>query len=166
MTAPRPRRRPVAADDAIDQEKRQQLLTGFAVDGGYGRNPQGDLLDQMRQDWEANRDELLAEWVATNPGTRPLAWWEFDAPAGTRRETIDGSPHPFDRPERESLRQKWHSEHPHMNYDTGFLRLYRGTPAITVEHVRYESEIDYLQRLELLLPGELERVDPRLLKGV
>lgn len=30
--------------------------------------------------WEQQRDTLLAAWVQERPGTRPWAWWCFDAP--------------------------------------------------------------------------------------
>ena len=30
--------------------------------------------------WNELRDEILAEWTATAPGTRPSFWWKFDAP--------------------------------------------------------------------------------------
>ncbi len=34
----------------------------------------------LRDLWETHRDEVLANWVRENPGTRPARWWEFDAP--------------------------------------------------------------------------------------
>ncbi len=30
--------------------------------------------------WAAVRDEILAEWIAERPGTRPRMWWRLDAP--------------------------------------------------------------------------------------
>ena len=30
--------------------------------------------------WELHRDQILSEWAAKYPGTRPFAWWEFNAP--------------------------------------------------------------------------------------
>lgn len=36
--------------------------------------------DRLRTDWLAMRDDLLAAWIREAPGTRPWAWWEFDAP--------------------------------------------------------------------------------------
>ena len=30
--------------------------------------------------WNELRDEILAEWIVTAPGTRPSFWWKSDAP--------------------------------------------------------------------------------------
>jgi hypothetical protein len=30
--------------------------------------------------WEVARDAVVAEWIRRHPGTRPQAWWTFDAP--------------------------------------------------------------------------------------
>src|SRR5262245_3435777 len=36
---------------------------------------------QFRDLWATHRTELLAEWMRTQPaGTRPWAWWEYEAP--------------------------------------------------------------------------------------
>lgn len=32
------------------------------------------------EEWEACRAELLQQWIKERPGTRPWAWWHFDAP--------------------------------------------------------------------------------------
>ena len=37
------------------------------------------LLDGLQQAWKRRRDELLPAFIAENPGTRPWAWWAFDA---------------------------------------------------------------------------------------
>lgn len=34
----------------------------------------------LRAAWDSARDEVLAEWIRDHPGTRPWAWWRFDAP--------------------------------------------------------------------------------------
>lgn len=155
MTAPRQRRKPVAPVAALPDACRYQLLTGCDHFGcGFGRDPTGAALDRMRADWQTHRDELLAEWIAEHPGTRPFAWWQFDSVG--RRETIDGSVHPFDRPERRELCRRWHAAHSGMRHDERFVELFFGVPVICVEWVRYESERAYLARLNLLTPDELE----------
>ena len=88
--------------------QREELLTGLdysALGGGFG----GD--DQIRRlAWERHRDELLAYWTGTaaageyrgdlgeprpgGPGTRPWAWWTYDAPEEERRITGEGEPVP------------------------------------------------------------------------
>src|ERR1700733_3842590 len=30
--------------------------------------------------WAQHRDQILADWTATKPGTRPVCWWCYDAP--------------------------------------------------------------------------------------
>jgi len=71
------------------------------------------LGEEARRDWEANKAELLAywlqdpiEWARTNvsqfgyprpgaPGTRPWAWWWFDAPEPRPIIAIDADPDSF-----------------------------------------------------------------------
>jgi hypothetical protein len=44
----------------------------------YG--PEGVVKLTLRQAWEENREDVVAEWVKRKPGTRPSAWWKWDAP--------------------------------------------------------------------------------------
>lgn len=153
MTARRPTRQMVAPVAAMSDGCRQHLFDGFSFIGeGY---PDSDptALERMRADWQRHRDELLAEWIASRPGERPFVWWLFDAP--TRRETIDGSVHPFDRPERQERCETWHSQHPEMRHPERFVELFFGVPVIAVEAARYESQRHYLTRLGLLTSDEL-----------
>ncbi len=36
--------------------------------------------DESEQAWAKYRKELLKTWIRQNPGTRPFAWWQHDAP--------------------------------------------------------------------------------------
>lgn len=36
--------------------------------------------DDRRAAWNEARGEILTEWIATAPGSRPSHWWKFDAP--------------------------------------------------------------------------------------
>ncbi len=160
MTARRPTRQMVAPVKALSDACREQLLTGhdFFTEG-YGHDAENDptAMERMREDWETHREEMLAKWIAEHPGSRPFAWWLFDAPA--RRETSDGSVHPFDRPTRRELCDEWHAQHPSEGYDRRFWDLYYGRPAIIVGEgmVHYESERAYLARLGLLTSDEFCR---------
>jgi hypothetical protein len=68
-----------------------RTITGVGLSAGekmelqYGPNPsQGSLFnsrEELVQAWTACRDELLDR---ANPGRRPLAYYEFDYPHGTR----------------------------------------------------------------------------------
>lgn len=42
--------------------------------------PPSRVHPSLRQCWEACRDEILPEWIAERPGTRPRAWWRWDYP--------------------------------------------------------------------------------------
>ncbi len=74
---------------------------------GHWFFPDSELEDdhKMRGLWEAHCMQLLADWVLENPGTRPWAWWRWDAPAEFRRriggigtaltKCLDGESAPF-----------------------------------------------------------------------
>lgn len=66
--------------------QRVALLTGEVPDDAppfefldWGYFSHGDR-PVVRAVWEELRDELLADWAKEHPGTRPYAWWVFDAP--------------------------------------------------------------------------------------
>jgi hypothetical protein len=95
---------------------------------------------RLREAIEEMGDELLAEWVATKPGTRPWFWWRFIAPEP--RQCLTG-PHRYTRPE--------YARVPH--------RYYFGVPRFAMAPEfgageEYESERDYLERLDLLTDHE------------
>lgn len=140
----------------------QQLLSGFDLIGtafGDDRSKPCDR-DAMREAWEALRDELLQEWIAEKPGSRPWAWWTFDAPERRRRigtwrvrdgaakdpitrqfadtdyELVeDGKPHPFDIPERQAYVRDWAAEYPEPASTAN--RLTFGKPSA---HVGYQVD--------------------------
>ncbi|MEP7307325.1 MAG: hypothetical protein ABJA98_17590 [Acidobacteriota bacterium] len=35
--------------------------------------------------WDQSKDDILADWINQHPGTRPAAWWDFDAPLAVER---------------------------------------------------------------------------------
>jgi hypothetical protein len=37
-------------------------------------------LFKVKDLWETHRDEVLAQYIADNPGSRPSLWWHYDAP--------------------------------------------------------------------------------------
>lgn len=155
MTAKRPMRRPIINATDLSHACRQQLLDGYSFfDEGYGDGDRtADMLERMKTDWVLYRDQILADWVTKHPGTRPWAWWQFDATA--RREPVDGSQHPFDRSERKRYAAKWQRLYPKR--DLRLFELLYGMPAISLgERCTFETEAQYLTRLNLLLPGEAE----------
>lgn len=60
------------------------LLSGIAPDGAEALLFLGDSA-ACRRTWRDLRDELLPDWIREHPGTRPWAWWEFDAPRWDRK---------------------------------------------------------------------------------
>ena len=38
----------------------------------------------QRQEWKEHRNKILVAWKRNHPGTRPAAWWWFDAPRWTK----------------------------------------------------------------------------------
>ena len=58
--------------DEIDHYN--EFLPDF--DAGMGR----DIIDY----WRACRDEVVAGWIRKHAGSRPFAWWRFDAPEPLR----------------------------------------------------------------------------------
>lgn len=64
---------PIALDD---------MLHGLLLIPGCGYALEGCQLDRARMamDWKRHRAHLLPEWIRERPGTRPYAWWLFDAP--------------------------------------------------------------------------------------
>jgi len=97
-----------------------------------------------RAAWEHLRDGLLPAWIAEHPGTRPRAWWKFDMPAGTRRERIDGEPHPHD--------QVIPGEYVDPDRRLFFGKAQR--VAMRERNAEYETQGSFLERHDLLTADE------------
>jgi hypothetical protein len=83
MPTKRTRRRASRRANAVTSESvRLMLLTGvyfYFLDPAPAREDTPPSDDVLRAAWELLREELIAEHVAAEPGTRPWAWWRFDA---------------------------------------------------------------------------------------
>ncbi len=71
-------RRTRKARPTVEAVEIHYLKTGdHSADDGF-------LLFRCEEDWhvlwEQLRDTIMAEWIRNHPGTRPWAWWGFDAP--------------------------------------------------------------------------------------
>jgi hypothetical protein len=120
-----------------------QLLTGGNHLGGYGvrHRPDSFRWDDARAAWDDLRDDLLPEWIAEHPGRRPFGWWAFDAIEP--RQLLPNTPD--------------------LAIDA---RLWFGLPLFFAPHscpdaidrpeAMYETEPDYLERLDLWEPCERE----------
>jgi hypothetical protein len=112
-----------------------------------------DAHAEWQDAWDARRDELLAEWLVDprRHGTRPWAWWAFDAPEPRRHTGGGGS-----TSDAKYIPGSTRVEHqrfiiaraPTPNCERVFLAESEPRPT-------WESESDYLQRLNLL--SEVER---------
>jgi hypothetical protein len=97
--------------------------------------------ERRRQAWEDLRDDLMADWIESNPFTRPDGWWRYEAPE--RRQCLSG-PHPHDDPAWPNNCPKW---------------LSRGKPRFCAVvpgdyKAQYETQREYLERLGLLTNHE------------
>jgi len=86
MPTTRRRRRQGRRDEPITDALRMFFETGQLPPGA----PLKDQLlmrdsSSARRVWREYRAELLPEFVVEHPGTRPHAWWRFDAPEPSRR---------------------------------------------------------------------------------
>jgi hypothetical protein len=126
--------------------------------------------------WQAVRDSLLGEWIPERPGTRPWAWWQFEAPEARRRLGGTGNRwadvHGDDRKQRFlfGLPTDWLSQSLVDYYNgRGLVQKDRNCwnldykegafPFVGVDAndpPRFESEAAYLQRHGVLTKPELK----------
>lgn len=139
--------------DEMGDEHRRVLLTGH----DYGSVFQD--ASERRGTWDELRDELLPTWIAANPGTRPWAWWAFDAPE--RRQRVNGL-HPFDNPERFAQLKRLHAD-ASVQTRSAQTALFFGKPRMLITRddftAKYETEPQYLRRLDLLTEAEAEALE-------
>ena len=137
----------------------EQLLQGFTThcNGGFGALHKGlGDIPAMQKAWEELKHELLPDWIRQYPGTRPYAWWKFDAKEP--RQRTDGVQHPFqDRVRKARVQASSSPKFRGMAYE-----LFYGCPRalITQEDFKaqYESELQYLDRLGLLTDEERKEI--------
>jgi len=44
------------------------------------------------KEWAKHKKEIMPGWINEHPGTRPWAWWKFDAPEMRKRLSGNGDP--------------------------------------------------------------------------
>jgi hypothetical protein len=156
---PRVSRRSKRRRHGYDDEQIRHLLQGYTFITGKGfsfnrRDHDGGDIEAMRKAWDELRHELLPQWIAEHPGTRPAAWWRFDAPE--RRQRTDGIVHPFDDRVRRKRVEEMARQHPSLLERA--YRLLFGIPSFLLPtddfRATYESEFAYLHRLDLLTDTE------------
>jgi len=111
----------------------------------------GGWSEDLNAEWEKYGDHVLETWTHTRPGTRPAFWWSEVAPEP--RQHVGGKltvKYPALHSPR-LINGKWSTTNRMIPFYY-CLDIDPGNPP------RFESEAAYLQRLGLLLPGELERL--------
>jgi hypothetical protein len=111
--------------------------------------------------WHEFAAEIVAEHVAARPGTRPVRWFEFDAPEHRRRLGGIGKPceqtglygYVLGIPESRA----WPRFDDH-DFITPMLSW--ASPVDKDNPPAFESQAAYLRRLGLFMPGEAERLGP------
>ena len=110
--------------------------------------------DALRPEWEKLRDVLLPQFVREHPGTRPWAWWAFDAPGHVA--------HRWTRSSVRSHRRKLHvAKSDSKRFWEAAYRLTWGYPAsfivpfdAGIKAAMFEQDWEYLVRHNLLLPED------------
>lgn len=74
--------------DELNQSLECELLHGRPLLPFLGLEFDDD--DLMFRAWQLHREQLLPVWIDQRPGTRPFAWWKFEAvPKYGERRTTD-----------------------------------------------------------------------------
>ena len=72
-----------SVDQGLTPEQLEFLFLGETEDGVYNYLWSSEAQEEL---WETHRDEVLREWLKEyEAGTRPFAWWKWDAPEPRRR---------------------------------------------------------------------------------
>jgi len=132
-----------------DSWQLQFLLTGkLPPDDDPDYNPFDGLdwrysrkSDPARELWEKEGARLLSAWIRQHPGTRPFAWWRYQAPE--RRRQIGGS--------GMAASDKWPAVMPRFD---DFGRSGWMVDVNPEDPPVFETEKDYLDRLGLLKARE------------
>jgi hypothetical protein len=125
--------------------------------GFFEFKPKAELLAL----WHEHSDEIVAEHVADNPGTRPARWWKYDAPRSPLG-TYSGCGYDGELPE--PRKRLGGTGRPAYEVKCFMPTFQYGVPDIWVgidedDLPIYESEAAYLKRHGLLLAGEGRRCD-------
>lgn len=79
-------RRRMTCEELTKSQRYSLLVVGDLSHHVWPGGDEPTRAELRREAWRTHKAELLAAWMIAEPGTRPLAWWQFDAPvpmAGT-----------------------------------------------------------------------------------
>lgn len=135
-------------------------IVAFLKDDEGAKFPYFTTDEEIRTTWEQIREEFIARWAEQRPGTRPTAWWRFDASEPRRRVGGTGQAafevladvEAYEMGIPISWVEPWHVDlyGPH----------FAGKPIDPSDPPAFEAQSTYIRRLGLLLPGELDRLSP------
>jgi hypothetical protein len=138
------------------------LRRGYSIETVFGEPEPTEA--ELEQCWERYGDEIVAEWVEQQPGSRPWGWWRFEAPEV--RQRVDGV-HPFDDPsyQQEADRYRRKGWIDLMATTFGVPKYQPGDWWAGFSRAEYEDEWSYLDRHGLLTDQERFRADSWQLEG-
>lgn len=129
--------------------------------------------------WESVKEQILNDWIAEYPGTRPSFWWHYDAPEMRQRlggigdachdvlaygESYDlGIPNLWldqDTVDLYNGRRKDIHSQPITADGKWFEGNFKGVAVDPNDPPKFESQAAYLKRLNLFAPGEERRLKP------
>lgn len=148
-------------------DKRREDIPAEAVDwltGGAGEPwVYFQTADDLAELWAEHGAAVINDHVGDAPGTRPVRWWTYSAPEPRRRLGGVGTPSHEVLAHVVSLEwgvpASWITPFDIGYYDFGDIQS--GVSALSPRFPPlFESEAAYLDRLNLLLPGERRRLGP------
>lgn len=117
--------------------------------------------DVMRLLWEDHRAGILADWIKTKPGTRPVMWWRYDAPR-LDPEKLGRWSRTVVAPRLIETRRKLRGEGKPLHEALAYAPAHHygipdwfGDPDNPPE---FETQRAYLKRHGLLLPAERRKI--------
>lgn len=143
---------PINADDwaFLNDEEPQNPFIQFRPD------------EYWRKLWTEYGDEIVQKWAEKYPGTRPEHWWKYNAPRMPVEEHGDWADAYFAPDLIQPRRKLSGSGVPAYTFMNVVPHWDLGIPS-WMEEVDFddppvwESQLDYLKRHGLLLPGESRR---------
>jgi len=130
-------------------EERKLLSCGVSLVTRFGtfHNGRGDK-EALRLAWNDLRDEIMEEWIAANPFSRPWAWLYFDA-TEPRQRTVG---------EQRMESQQWAKGRKLGNYRLCWfedLNKRLGAEETRYNEGDWETERQYLARIGALTESEI-----------
>jgi hypothetical protein len=106
--------------------------------------------------WQGFGAEITAAWAAGHAGSRPWGWWQFVAPEP--RTCLEGAAYVYRGAKPGDGDWIWKEEFGLPG------RPQARRPGAKPERLVFESQAAYLRRLDLLIPGEAERIPAEALE--